>query len=133
MLSSFEEKDVMPEDFRNIIKERINELEAETASSSNLITQIKSLFTLKSLMPAGAGAAFAAVLFSMVGGPALVMKGGGDSDSQNNLNDAGLEANIQEMPWMLQQPALTKIIASQTTFLKLKSRSICSSTLIFKL
>lgn len=115
ILSSLDGKDQMPEDFRNIIKERINELEAETASSSNLITQIKSLFTHKSLMPAGAGAAFAAVLFSMVGGPALVMKGGGDSNSQNNLNDAGLEANIQEMPWMLQQPALTKIIVNDKT------------------
>lgn len=115
MLSSFEEKDVMPEDFRNIIKERINELEAETASSSNLITQIKSLFTLKSLMPAGAGAAFAAVLFSMVGGPALIMKSGVEQDGTYNLNVVSVETNIQEMPWMLQQPALTKIIMNDKT------------------
>ena len=115
MLSSFEGKDEMPEGLRNMIKERINELEAETASSSDLITQIKSVFTLKSLMPAGAGAAFAAVLFSMVGGPALVMKSGVEQDGKYNLNVVSVETNIQEMPWMLQQPALTKIIMNDKT------------------
>jgi len=116
ILSSLDGKDQMPEDFRNIIKERINELEVETASSSNLITQIKSLFTLKSLMPAGAGAAFAAVLFSMVGGPALVMKSGVEQNSEyNELNFFSEETNIQEMPWMLQQPALTKLVVNDKT------------------
>ena len=115
ILSSLDGKDQMPEDFRNLIKERINELEAETASGSNLITQIKSVFTLKSLMPAGAGAAFATVLFSMVGGPALVMKSGLEQDGKYNLNMVSVETNIQEMPWMLQQPALTKLIMNDKT------------------
>ncbi|MDC0955006.1 hypothetical protein OAR83_00735 [Alphaproteobacteria bacterium] len=115
MLSSLEGKDEIPEDFRNMIKERINELEAEASASSNLIAQTKSLFKLKSLIPAGAGAAFATVLVSMVAGPALVMKGVDNEGGKYNRNLGSVETDIQEMPWMLQQPALTKIIVNDKT------------------
>lgn len=112
MFSSLEGQDEMPEGFRNQIKERINQLEAEAKSKSDFINQIKSLFTLKSLMPAGAGAAFAAVLLSMVGGPALVMRGANDQNDRYSPNALSTKTDIQEMPWMLQQPALTKIIVN---------------------
>jgi len=115
MLSSLVGKDEMPEDFRNTIKERINELEAEVSASSNLITQTKSLFKLKSLIPAGAGAAFAAVLLSMVAGPALVMRGADNEGGRYNGNVGSVETDIREMPWMLQQPVLTKIIVNDKT------------------
>ena len=66
-------------------------------------------------MPAGAGAAFAAVLLSMVGGPALVMRGANDQNDRYSPNALSTKTDIQEMPWMLQQPALTKIIVNDKT------------------
>ena len=114
MSSSLEGKDRMPEDFKNQINERINELQTEEDSKSDFITQIKSVFTLKSLIPAGAGAAFVAVFFGMVGGPALVMKGENTTDHYFELSDKFInktvKPTIQEMPWMLEEPVLTKII-----------------------
>ena len=118
MLSSFDGNDEMPEDFRNMIKERINELEAETASSSDLITQMKSVFTFKSLLPAGAGAAFAAISLSIFGGPALVMKGADKTANDgfavfyDEFIKENVKPSIQEMPWMIEEPILTKIIIS---------------------
>jgi len=112
MISSLKDKDLMPDEFRQKINAKINQLHLEKSPRIGIFDSIRQLLTPKSLIPAGTGAAMTALFFSMLGGPVLVMKG---SDKRQDKYTFEVENNgndIQEMPWMLQQPALTKIIVN---------------------
>ena len=102
-------KDEMPQYFRNDVQEKLSQSKLRGTNNFNPSRILQSIFSFRTLLPAGAGAALSAILIGLAG-PSMVMRGeesqGRDFFSAFHID----QQEFDEKKWMLEMPAFARVV-----------------------